>query len=448
MSPRNQLSATIDGNPADLSSPVEIGGGQVSRSIDGIEVRFADGTRLLAHGSHEFGISLAVVPTAELRASGVGLLGPSSNDLFTLPALPDGSVLPRPQSYDEYQAQVYGAFEDAWRITAATSLFDYAPGTSTETYTLPDFPVFEDIMTIEDFPSNEFTEAAAACAGLGNETLTLQCIYDILVTGNEGFAEVYEQAATIVESGELPSTGAHARVVNLYTENGQPVDLDVYAWTYSDTEMAEVAALVATVPYGQASAWFNPGLIQLPFSDSRGTRVSVERHGDAPDLFAPLGATTEFLGPGTTATIAIWQEEVFDGEPDAWVQTIYAAHPDYEIPEATGGNGRLVTKMAGLLAEEEPPTLNASVGDGCLVHPLSDPSFPSPQPIGNDLAIPVGTHTLTLHEHPFGEFPECNNEPLGPGAPITVAADDIFLVFPYRLSKADEVQTLVLPFAP
>jgi hypothetical protein len=204
-----------------------------------------------------------LVPSDELRNAAVGLLGPTSSDPFSLPALPDGTVLPRPQSYDEYLAQVYGPFEEAWRINAATSLFDYAPGTTTDTYTLPDFPVFEDIRTVEDFPPNEFELAAAQCAGLGNETLVNQCIYDILVTGNQGFAEVYENTATIVQTGALPSTGARARVVNLYSENGQPVDLDVYAWTYSDVDMQEVAALVATVPFGQASD-FQPRARAVP----------------------------------------------------------------------------------------------------------------------------------------------------------------------------------------
>jgi hypothetical protein len=73
-----------------------------------------------------------------------------------------------------------------------------------------------------------------------------------------------------LDPGSLPSTGAQARVVNLYTENGQPVELDVYAYAWSATEMLEMPALVATVPYGHASDWFNPGLIETPSTkDSR-----------------------------------------------------------------------------------------------------------------------------------------------------------------------------------
>ena len=52
----------------------------------------------------------------------------------------------------------------------------------------------------------------------------------------------------VIDPGALPSTGAQARVVNMYTENGQPVELDVYAYAWSDGGMGELGALVATGP--------------------------------------------------------------------------------------------------------------------------------------------------------------------------------------------------------
>ena len=93
--------------------------------------------------------------------------------------------------------------------------------------------------------------------------------------------------------------------------------------------------------------------------------------------------------------------------------------------------------------------LYASVGEGCLEHPLADPSFPfpQPQPIGNHLMIPAGEHTLTIHaDKSTGEPQTCETEPLGPGVPISVAAGDRFLVFPYRVPAATEITTLVVPF--
>ena len=136
-------------------------------------------------------------------------------------------------------------------------------------------------------------------------------------------------------------------------------------------------------------------------------------------------------------TIAVWQEELFEGQPGAWAGTIYAEHPEYTIPEAPAGKGLLVSRNDGLDAEEDPPFLYASVGDGCLESPIerSIPDIPNVQPVGNDLALPVGQHSLEIHgEPPIGEFPTCKDKPLGPGVPITVNAGDRLLAFPYRLS--------------
>jgi hypothetical protein len=245
------------------------------------------------------------------------------------------------------------------------------------------------------------------------------------------------------DPGSLPSTGAQARVVNLYQEDGEPVTVDVFAYAWSPEELREVGVLVATVPYGQASAWFNPGLVESAMGTA--TRVDMYRQGDSG---RPLAAVTEFLGAGTVTTILLWQEEIFEGEPGAWAQTIYAEHPDYPIPEAPDGQGLLITRDVALREPDGAPILYASVGDGCLVHPLSDPSSPSPQPIANDLLIPAGDHTLTLHETPAGELATCTSKSVAAGAPISVAAGDRFLLFPYRISGSTDLQQLVLPFAP
>jgi hypothetical protein len=254
-----------------------------------------------------------------------------------------------------------------------------------------------------------------------------------------------EPAPPTVDPATLPSTGARARFVNLYSENGQRVELDVFAWTYAESGMGEIAALVATVPYGQASDWFNPGLVKSPFDDQPYTKVTIERRGDGPRPFGALAGTSEFLGPGTVTTISVWQEVLFDA-PAALLQAIYAEHPVNPVPRAPDGQGLIVSRNSGLLAEEDPPILYASVGDGCLVHPLSDPSFPSAQPVANDLVVPPGEHTLTLHEEPEGGIPDCTTPAVGAGVPITVAAGDRLLLFAYRLPGAAEVSQLVLPF--
>lgn len=253
-----------------------------------------------------------------------------------------------------------------------------------------------------------------------------------------------------VDPADLPSTGARARVVNLYSENGQPVTVDVYAYMYSAAEMNEVGALVATVPYGTASEWFNPGLLEYPFDSVPGTKVTIVRQGDQPNTFDPLVSVTELLGAETLTTIAVWQEEVFEGQPDAWAQTIYAQHPDYEVPQAPPGAALLISRDVGMRAEGDAPFMYASAGDGCLESPLGRtyPDIPNVQPISNDLLLPLGERALTVHVEPLGELPTCKTDPLGAGVPLTVAAGERYLAFPYRLPGDTEVSLLVVPFDP
>ncbi|HUG47949.1 MAG TPA: hypothetical protein VMP67_06000 [Candidatus Limnocylindria bacterium] len=248
-----------------------------------------------------------------------------------------------------------------------------------------------------------------------------------------------------VDPGALPSTGALARVVNLFSENGQPVEVDVYAYMWSSAEMRETGALVASVPYGQASDWFNPGLVESPFGSEGYTKIDIYRGGERD---RPIAGVGEFLGPGTVTTIAVWQEEVFEGQPGAWTQAIYAEHPTYPIPQALPDGALLVSGNGGLRAEGEPPILYASVGDGCLESPIErwDPDIPNSQPVGNDLVLPVGQWTLTVHEEPFDELPTCKTPPLGPGTPISVAAGERWLAFPYRLPGTTDVNVLIVSF--
>ena len=58
-----------------------------------------------------------------------------------LPRLRNGvDVGPRPASLHDRYVTLYKTFADSWRVTDKTSLFVYAPGTSTKTFTDPDWP--------------------------------------------------------------------------------------------------------------------------------------------------------------------------------------------------------------------------------------------------------------------------------------------------------------------
>jgi hypothetical protein len=109
-----------------------------------------------------------------------GLLGNDdgigSNDF----ALKDGTVLSMPLM----AAQLHGAFADAWRVSQATSLLDYAAGQTTNTFTNKGFP--QNAITLADLPQDAVARASilALQAGITDQGLQQQAAFDFLATGN------------------------------------------------------------------------------------------------------------------------------------------------------------------------------------------------------------------------------------------------------------------------
>ena len=122
-----------------------------------------------------------------------------------LPALPDGTQLgPRPASLHQRYVDLYERFESAWRVTSATSLFDYAPGTSTATFTIEKWP--EENPTRCDVPPTagippgprpqrplDERTAEQFCGNIADKNRRNNCILDVMVTGERGFAKAYAE---------------------------------------------------------------------------------------------------------------------------------------------------------------------------------------------------------------------------------------------------------------
>ena len=168
---------------------------------------------LSTDGPH--GINVMIEPSAALAESAVGLMGPVAPNSLGLPALPDGTVLPEGIGRDAYNGQLYGTFADAWRVTADSSLFDYAAGTSTETFTNRDFPPPEQILTIDDLTPEQRAAGEAACEHVPLQPYHDQCVFDVGITGDSTFAQVYDLSVNVVETGSLKPGGELVRVVNL-----------------------------------------------------------------------------------------------------------------------------------------------------------------------------------------------------------------------------------------
>ena len=97
--------------------------------VDGYEVRWPDGSEAAVDQIGSYGYRL-LIRLAPGRAGKVqGLLGNFDGDPDNDIASPTGPALAQPVPFEK----LYPSYADSWRVTAATSLFSYAAGQSTNT---------------------------------------------------------------------------------------------------------------------------------------------------------------------------------------------------------------------------------------------------------------------------------------------------------------------------
>jgi len=139
-----------------------------------------------------------------------------------------------PDSLHDRFVDLYQKFGNAWRITAATSLFDYAPGTSTDTFTMNWPPENPPCSLPSVTPATGTTEAIArqACQLVKGESPNQNCIFDVMFTGNTGFATTY-----------LALQDLEPKPVNNQPASKYAVSLD----------------FGAGIPHGTFSNFFDPG---------------------------------------------------------------------------------------------------------------------------------------------------------------------------------------------
>lgn len=454
------LEVRVDGALVDpVAGPVSVQGVTVSHvpaALPSVEVAFADGTRLMAFGEYSYGINVTVDPSDALRQGAVGLMGPVPPDSLGVPALPDGTVLPEAFGTAEYHEQLYGPFEEAWRVTSETTLFDYGPGETTATYNLPDFPVQDDILTLDELTGDQLAAGQAACAQITVEILRQQCIYDVAVTGETLFGDLYDLSANIVESGSILPTGQQYRVVNLYANGGVPTSLDVYAWTDAG------GALVATVPYGKSSDWFDPGSYTDEFT-GLAAGVSAQRQGE------PLAARSFNLydfkrgvSPGIRSTLVVGTGDegfsIVGGTPAAFsehIEQLDGMSPMMPVPPE---GALLFADLLGLTYTHPGVTFWASAGDGCLSQAGFDGLGAFLGVTGESGGIwyegplPVDPGTgleLTLHEAHQGDDPfaaTCDAPPIHGPVQFDIAAGEGAHLFIYATPGDPTLRSLILPF--
>lgn len=124
------------------------------------------------------------------RAGAVhGLLGDFDGDPDNDLRLPDGRVLAVPRhNADDDRRVVYETFRNGWLVSAESSLFDYAEGQTTATFDRPEIPPVAVSMATLDPAARRVAERACGHAGLDDEDSFRQCVFDVALTGETGFA--------------------------------------------------------------------------------------------------------------------------------------------------------------------------------------------------------------------------------------------------------------------
>lgn len=241
-------------------------GGRVMASAGGgIRIDFPDGTVLIVTpgwwaSQSKWYLNVSVFHTPALEGI-MGAIAPGS----WLPALPDGTSLgPKPASLHQRYLDLNQKFADAWRVTAQTSLFDYAPGTSTKTFTFPGWPLENPPCVIPKQPPVKPLDPQAArraCRPILDKKRNADCVFDVTVTGEPGFAKTY-QLIQQIQAGSTTIT---------VSDNEDP------------TQVGAPVTLTATVARTAAGGQGTPaGTVQFVLDGSKvGAPVKLDSNGRA-----------------------------------------------------------------------------------------------------------------------------------------------------------------------
>jgi hypothetical protein len=207
---RQRLELYVDGKPAQVPADgIELGGNHVTafaaNGETGTRVDFGDGTVVLITPRSWNAVWLLDVSVSHTSAD-EGVMGFIPQGSW-LPRLRNGvDVGPMPASLHDRYVTLYKTFADSWRVTDTTSLFVYAPGTSTKTFTDPDWPAeklpckLKPEFQIPGFKVQQgipIERAEVICRVVTDKALHQNCVFDVATTGDETFAKGYVFAEEI-----------------------------------------------------------------------------------------------------------------------------------------------------------------------------------------------------------------------------------------------------------
>lgn len=175
---KDKPEARVNGKPVtgDQTLPH---GGTIFTVDSGYGVRWPDGTELWAVNTGGDSLNVLFGPPANVKLH--GLIGPELVDRA-----------------GRKVTDLYKEFGESWRIRQEDSLFDYAPGQSTATFTRRDIPTKR--LTLADLSPEQRAAGEKACDGVPKE-LHDQCVFDVAVSGNNKFAVGYRTLDKLTTTG-------------------------------------------------------------------------------------------------------------------------------------------------------------------------------------------------------------------------------------------------------
>lgn len=200
------LQLRVDGEQIQLGAegfPLEAGGRIIQVSSSGaIQVETRGGSSIVVTPRfwNHYQIWYMNIDARHIRAT-QGIMGaiPPGN---WLPTLPDGRFMgSRPDSLHVRYDDLYNVFGNAWRVNDISTLFDYAPGTTTADFTIDSWPNGESPQScvVPDKPEGTpppleplpLETAQQLCNGVIDDIAKDNCIQDVAVTGEADFAQSY-----------------------------------------------------------------------------------------------------------------------------------------------------------------------------------------------------------------------------------------------------------------
>jgi hypothetical protein len=196
-----QLELRIDGTLVTTTGSAIFlsGGNTVTRASSGVlDIRLADGTTVTvtprfwtSEGYWYLDIDVRKTSARE------GTMGPVLAGDW-LPRAPDGSSFgAKPAGLPNRHIVLNQTFANAWRVSNTTTLFDYAVGTTTASFTDVNWPPESGQPCRTSLPSRPPLKrmqpelAKTACRGIKDEFLLADCLFDVTVMGDAEVARGY-----------------------------------------------------------------------------------------------------------------------------------------------------------------------------------------------------------------------------------------------------------------